>query len=89
MFEAVGGALIPLAVLLPLLAEEQRVLVQEQVPLHGLEAGQVLHARGALLVVDPHVKGALHENAAQVAELALGKTEQDVSLTSNCSLSSS
>lgn len=78
MFEAVGGgALAPLAILLPLLAEEQRVLMQEQVTLHGLEASQVLHACGALLVADPHVEGALHDNPTQVTQLTLGEEEEE------------
>lgn len=29
--------------LLPLLAEEQHLVIEEQMPLHGLKAGQVLH----------------------------------------------
>lgn len=88
MFEAVGGgALVPLAVLLPLLAEEQRVLVQEQVALHGLEARQVLHACGALLVADPHVEGALHDDTTQVTQLALGRRRRETG--KNVSLASS
>lgn len=73
MLEAVGGGLVTaLTVLLPALAEEQRSLVQEQVSLHGLEAGHLLHARGAFLMGDPHTEGALHQHAAQLAQLSLG-----------------
>lgn len=44
VLEAVGRALLlPIGRLLPLLAEEQHGVVQEEVPLHGLEPGQVLH----------------------------------------------
>lgn len=72
VFEAVGGRfLVALAVLLPPLAEEQGLLVQEQVPLHGLEAGQVLHLGVALLVLRPHAEGALHQQLAQLAHVTL------------------
>ena len=74
VLEAVGGRLVAaLAVLLAPLAEQQRPLVQEEVPLHGLEARQLLHARGALLVADPHTEGALHQHAAQLTQLPLGR----------------
>ena len=72
VFEAVRGRLlVALAVLLSPLAEEEGPLVQEQVPLHGLEACQLLHARGASLVADPHAERALHEHTAQVTQLSL------------------
>lgn len=70
---AVGGRLlVALAVLFPPLAEEHGLLVQKQVALHGLEAGQVLHPGVAPLVVGPHAEGALHEEPAQVAQVPLG-----------------
>lgn len=54
MFEAVRrGFLIALSILLPPLAEEQGLLVEEQVPLHGLETGQVFHLSVAFLVLRP------------------------------------
>lgn len=57
MLEAVGRRLfVALAALLPPLAEEQRLLVQEEVPLHGLEARQVLHLGVTLLVLRPHAE---------------------------------
>ena len=69
---AVGGRLlIAFAVLLPPLTEEHGLLVQEQVALHGLEAGQVLHLGVAPLVVGPHAEGALHEQPPQVAQVPL------------------
>lgn len=72
VLEAVGGRLVAaVSVLLPPFAEEQGPLVQEQMPLHGLEAGQLLHARGAPLVADPHAERALHQHAAQLADVAL------------------
>lgn len=72
MFEAVGRRLVAaVAVLLPALAEQQGPLVQEEVALHGLEASQLLHARRAPLVAEPHAEGALHQHAAQLANVAL------------------
>ena len=69
---AVGGRLlVALAVLLPPLTEEHGLLVQEQVALHGLEAGQVLHLGVAPLVVGPHAEGALHEQPPQVTQVPL------------------
>lgn len=54
MLEAVGGSfLIALATLLSPLAEEQRLLVQEEVPLHRLKASQVLHLGVAFFVLYP------------------------------------
>lgn len=79
MFEAVGRRLVAaVAVLLPALAEQQGPLVQEEVALHGLEASQLLHAGGAPLVADPHAEGALHQHAAQLANVALpgGKAQR-------------
>lgn len=79
MFEAVGRRLVAaVAVLLPALAEQQGPIVQEEVALHGLEASQLLHAGGAPLVADPHAEGALHQHAAQLANVALpgGKAQR-------------
>ena len=46
VFEAVGrGLVMPVSGLLSLLAEQQHLVVQEQVSLHGLEPGQVLHLK--------------------------------------------
>lgn len=42
-------------------------------PLHGLEAGQVLHLGVALFVLCPHAEGTLHQQAAQVGQVALKK----------------
>ena len=72
MFEAVGGGFVSvLAVLLPALTEQQCSLVQEQVPLHGLKARQILHSRRTLFVTDPHTEGALHQDPAQIAQITL------------------
>lgn len=44
MLEAVGRTLLVcISGLLPLLTEQERLVVEEQVPLHGFEPGQVLH----------------------------------------------
>lgn len=79
VLEAVGGCLVAaVSVLLPPLAEQQSSLIQKQVPLHRLKAGQLLHARGTPLMADPHTERALHQHAAQLAELALGVRESFV-----------
>ena len=76
VLEAVRRRLVAaVSVLLPLLTEEQGPLVQEEVSLHRLEAGQLLHARGASLVADPHAERALHQHPAQLANLPLRTTE--------------
>lgn len=72
VLEAVGGRLVrAVAVLLPAFAEQQHALVQEEVSLHGLEASQLLHASGPSLMTDPHAEGALHQDAAQLTDVAL------------------
>lgn len=72
VFEAVGGGFfVSLPMLLPSFAEEQSVLVQEEVALHGLEARQLLHPGGALLMADPHAEGALHQHSAQITQIPL------------------
>lgn len=68
-----GGAVVVLPMILTALAEEQSVLMQEEVPLHGLEVGQLLHPRGDPLMADPHTEGTLHQHPPQVTQLALGK----------------
>lgn len=74
VFEAVRRSLfVTFAVFLPPLAEEQGLLVQEQVPLHGLEAGQVLHLCMAFFMLRPHTEGALHQQAAQIGQVTLKK----------------
>lgn len=66
MFEAVRRRLlVALPVLLSPLAEEQGLLMQEQVPLHGLEPGQVLYLGVAFFMFCPHAEGALHQQAAE------------------------
>lgn len=72
LFEAVGRSLlVAFPVLLPPLAEEQRLLVQEQVSLHGLEPRQVLHLGVTLLVLRPHAERALHQQLPQLAHVTL------------------
>ncbi len=74
MLEAVRRSLlVALPVLLPPLAEEQGLLVQEQVPLHGLKPGQVLHLGVAFFVLRPHAEGALHQQATQLRQVTLEK----------------
>lgn len=67
VFEAVRWSFfISLAILLPLLAKEQGLLMQEQMPLHGLKPGQVLDLGMSFLVLCPHAKGALHQQTTQL-----------------------
>jgi len=57
LLEAVRGRLlVAFAVLLPSLAEEQGLLVEEEVPLHGLETGQILDLGMTFLVLRPHAE---------------------------------
>lgn len=57
LFEAVRGSfLVAFAVLLPPLAEEQGLFMEEEVPLHGLETGQILYLGMTLLVLGPHAE---------------------------------
>lgn len=46
--------------LFTLLAEEEHLVVQEDVPLHRLESRKVLHLIVSFFMVSPHVKGTLH-----------------------------
>lgn len=79
VLEAVGRRLlVALPVLLPPLAEEESLLVQEQVPLHGLEPSQVLDLGVTFLVLRPHTEGALHQQAAQVWQIALNSEETGI-----------
>lgn len=55
------------------------MLVQEEVPLHGLEPGQLLHAHRRPLVADPHTEATLKHHPAQLAEVPLGVTRRKVS----------
>lgn len=72
LFEAVGRSfLVALAVLLPPLAEEQSLLVQEEVSLHGLETSQVLHFGVTFLVLCPNAERPLHEQLTQFTQIAL------------------
>lgn len=74
VFEAVRRSLfVTFAALLPPLAEQQRLLVQEQVPLHGLEAGQVLDLCMAFFMLRPNTEGALHQQTAQLGQVTLKK----------------
>lgn len=48
VLEAVGGILlVSVSGFIPLLAEQEHLVIQEQMPLHGLESGQVLHLKPA------------------------------------------
>lgn len=73
--EAVEGRPVG-GVLVPPLTEEQGVLVQEEVSLHGLEPGQLLHAHRRPLVADPHAEAALHHHPAELAEVTLGHMDK-------------
>lgn len=75
-FEAVERRPV-VSVLVPPLAEEQRVLVEEEMSLHGLEPGQLLHAHRRPLVADPHAEAALQHHAAQLAQVALQRAGRE------------
>lgn len=68
--EAVEGRPVG-AVLVPPLAEEQSVLVEEEMSLHGLEPGQLLHPHRCPFVADPHAEAPLEDYTTQLAEITL------------------
>lgn len=73
-FEAVEGRPVG-GVLVSALAKKQGMLVQEEVPLHGLEPGQLLHSHRCPLAADPHTEASLQHHPAQLAEVSLGHTQ--------------
>lgn len=62
-------------VLLTLLAEENHLIVQEEMSLHGLKARQVLHFIVTFFMVCPHVERALHEQFTQVIQITLDRRD--------------
>lgn len=79
VFEAVRRCfLVAFAVLLAFLTEQQRFFVQEQVPLHWLEACQVLDLGVTFLVFRPDAEGALHQQSAQLVQVSLVTPGQQV-----------
>lgn len=81
MFEAVRRCfLVALSAFLTSLTEKQRFLVQEQVPLHWLEACQVLDLGVTFLVLGPDAEGTLHQQPAQLIQVPLVTTGQQVLL---------
>lgn len=83
VLEAVLSLIAAVSVLLPPLAEEQRPLVQKEVPLHWLEASQLFHACGTPFMADPHTERTLHQHAAQLANVTLrNNLERDSSQNS-------
>lgn len=60
-----------MVVLVSALAEEQGVLVEEEVPLHGFESGQLFHSHRCPFMADPHATAALHHDTTQMAEITL------------------
>lgn len=86
-FEAVEGRPLRI-VLVSALAEEQGVLVQEEVPLHGLEPGHLLHSDRCSLVADPHAEASLENHPAQLAEVTLKRTNREQETTFRLAASS-
>lgn len=77
VFEAVRRSfLVALPVLLSPLTEEQGLLVQEQVSLHGLKPGQVLDLGVTFFMLRPHAEGALHQQATQIRQVTLEKGKE-------------
>lgn len=73
-FEAVEGGPV-VVVLVPAFAEEQGVVIEKEVSLHGFEASQLLHPHRSSLMADPHAEAALHHHTAQLTEVTLGHTD--------------
>lgn len=86
-FEAIEGRPV-VVVLVSALAEEQGVLIEEEVPLHGFESGQLFHSHRCPFMADPHAKAALHHDTTQMAEITLchGDRQMDTLKTQICSL---
>lgn len=53
------------------------MLVQEDVSLHGLEPGHLLHPHRRSLVADPHAEASLQNHPAQLAQVALKQSNQE------------
>lgn len=64
-----------MSVLVSALAEEQSVLIEEEVPLHWFESGQLLHSHRCPLMADPHAETSLQHHPAKLAEVTLGQTD--------------
>lgn len=67
-----------ICVLLTLLAEQNHLIVQEEMPLHGFKACQILHFIVTFFMICPHVERALHEQLTQVIQIALNKKDNIV-----------
>lgn len=52
-------------------AEEQGVVVQEEMSLHWLEPGHLLHSDRCSLMADPHIEASLQDHPTQLAEVTL------------------
>lgn len=84
LLEAVRGSFfIALSVLLPPLAEEQGLLVEEDVPLHGLEPSQILNLGVTFFVFGPHAEGPLHQQLTQLSQITLKKKKRHHNGTKN------
>lgn len=64
-----------MVVLVSAFAEEQGVVIEEEMSLHGFEPGQLFHSHRCPLMADPHAEGSLHHHSAQLAEVTLGETQ--------------
>lgn len=72
--EAIVGRPI-VAVLISALAEQEGVVIEEEVSLHGFKPGQLLHSHRCLFMAGPQAEAALHYHPAQLAEVALSKKQ--------------
>lgn len=57
--------------LLSLLAEDQGFLIQEQMPLHWLEPGEILHFCWTFSVACPNTERSLHQYFPQFTQVTL------------------
>lgn len=73
-FEAVEGRSF-VVVLVPALAEEQSMFVEEEMSLHGFESGQFLHSHCCPFMADPHTEASLHHYTAQLMEITLSQRQ--------------
>lgn len=77
-FEAVERCPVRI-VFISAFAEEQGVVIQEEMSLHGLEPGHLHHSDRCSLMADRHAEASLQNHPAQLAEVTLrqSKHKQD------------
>lgn len=73
-FEAVERRPVRIVFISPF-AEEQGVVVQEEMSLHWLKPGDLLHPDRCSLMADPHTEASLQDHPAQLAKVTLRQSK--------------